>query len=177
MTTLPDPTAEQLNVVRQMRAFCQKRPWPGTPQTMLRCRALRQVPAATDPEMRTNLLLTFDKGYHASGWWRNAEYDTCWHLSLSWPTPGHPGPSYEELPDAEIDFWARLFFRDRHRWVWHEPGGADVPGRPHPDKLAHKNIVHLRLFVDRRSMVPILPTGEVYSLTRWDPDTPAKVDR
>lgn len=175
--TLPEPTVAQLNVARQMRAYCRRRPWDGRVLTMAACRAVRQVPAATDPELRTNLLLTLDKGYHASGWWRNAEYDTCWHLSLSWPTPDGRAMSYLDMPRAEVDFWARLFFGEFARWVWHEPGGADVPGRSMAHRQAHKPINHLRLFLDRHTHRPILPTGEVYELTRWDPDTPAKVDR
>lgn len=176
--TLPEPTVEQLNVARQMRAFCRRHPWPGTARTMPRCRAMRQTAAVTDAEMRTNLLLTLDVGYHASGWWRNAEYDTCWHLSLSWPTPGvDDRPSYEPMPRPEASFWARLFFGDYAKWVWHEPGGVAHDRRAHQEALAYKNIEHLRLFLDRRTLRPILPTGEVYDLTRWDPDTPAKVDR
>jgi hypothetical protein len=172
------PSAGQLNVVRQMRAFCRRRPWDGRPASMAACRALRQVPAVTDPGMRTNLLLTLDVGYHASGWWRNADYDCCWHLSVSWPTPGATTPSYEPLPRSEVDWWAELFFGDWTRWLWHEPGGSSDERRTAQEALAYKNIEHLRLFVDRESLQPILPRGEVYDLTRWIPGvTPPKVDR
>lgn len=172
-----EPTLEHLNIARQMKSYCRRHPWPGTPSTMPACRQIRQVRAVTDAELRTNLLLTFDVGYHASGWWRNADYDACWHLSISWPTPGVPGPSFEPMTKGEAGFWARLFFGDYVRWLWHEPGG-NQPDAPPEFNRAHRHIEHLRLFVDRPTMQPILPRGEVYTLTRWVPDvTPPKVDR
>jgi hypothetical protein len=181
---MPDPTAQQLNLVRQQKAWCRKHPWDGRAPTMEHCRRLAQVAAATDPEMRTNLLLTFDSGYHVSGWWRNADYDSCWHLSLSWPTPGvswltdpNQKPSYEEIPKAEVDFWLALYFDSFSRWVWHEPGGAARDRRDAQGVSSYKNIQHFRLFVDKPTMQPILPVGEVYELRRWTPETPPKVDR
>jgi len=171
------PSAHHLNLARQMRAWCRAHPWDGYAHTMERCRRLRQEVAITDPEMRTNLLLTLDVGYHASGWWRNADYDCCWHLSLSWPTPGALQPSYEPIPRDEINWWATLFFGEYTRWLWHEPGGVAHDRRSHQEALPYTNIEHLRLFVDRESMQPLLPRGEVYDLTRWTDHTPAKVDR
>jgi hypothetical protein len=173
-----EPSREHMAIARQMRSWCRVNPWIGTVETMERCRRLRQVVAVADREMRTNLLLTFDVGYHASGWWRNADYNACWHLSLSWPSPGRPAPAYEEMPRAELDYWARVFFGDFARWLWHEPGGAKQPGRSLPERLPYKHIEHLRLFVDEPTMQPIFPRGEVYDLTRWvDGLTPEKVDR
>lgn len=31
------------------------------------------------------LVYTRDVGHHSCGWWKNPDYERCYHLSLSWP--------------------------------------------------------------------------------------------
>ena len=31
------------------------------------------------------IILTRDVGYHSSGWWKNPDYERCYHLSISFP--------------------------------------------------------------------------------------------
>ena len=31
------------------------------------------------------IILTRDVGYHTSGWWKNPDYERCYHLSISFP--------------------------------------------------------------------------------------------
>lgn len=35
----------------------------------------------------TKLIFTRDAGMHSSGWWKNPDYERCWHLSLSFVSP------------------------------------------------------------------------------------------
>ena len=115
------------------------------------------------------LALTFDQGTHASGWWRNSEYDRCWHLSLSWPRPAGPP---EAPADREVRAWARAFFGRDVAKTWTEPSASplDIHGRL-------PGVVHVRLFLDQDNR-PIQPTGEVYTLVPWrDGTSPENIFR
>lgn len=57
-------------------------------------------------------ILTRDVGYHTSGWWKNPEYERCYHLSVSFP--GGQKRSYLE------HILKQLFGYDR-RLLWCEP--------------------------------------------------------
>lgn len=131
------------------------------------------------------LLLTRDRMHHSVGWWRNAEYEYCWHLSISaWasePVPGvsprEAGTEPEDLPAAEERYWTFAFFPTHYDKLWHEPGGTD-PRLTTLEKMRYRHFSHLRLFLDPDTFEPFIPQGEVYDLTRWIPGlTPAKVDR
>ena len=112
--------------------------------------------------------------HHSVGWWRNAEYEYCWHLSISaWSDRAEP----EDIPPAEERYWAHAFFPKHFNKLWHEPGGTD-PRLTQPEKMRHRHISHLRLFLHPVTLEPFVPHGEVYELTRWIPGlTPDKVDR
>jgi hypothetical protein len=129
----------------------------------------------TVPDAMVLLILTFDVGTHACGWWKNSEFDRCLHLSISicaaregggWKYYNAP----EKAPGPEIEEWAKLTFQDQHpdalKWLWYEPGYRD------------KNIEHLRLFYSKITGQPILPKGEVYTLKPWGDGTdPEKIYR
>lgn len=151
--------------------------------------ATEDLPSRTAPhEVWVRLLLTRDRMHHSVGWWRNAEYEYCWHLSISsrpaadarLALAGLKRPEevgYVSLPQHEETYWGRLFFAEHANKVWHEPGGTD-PRLTREEKLRHRHIVHLRLFLDPETLEPFIPAGEVYDLTRWIPGlTPEKVDR
>lgn len=148
----------------------------------------RDVTGRTEPELAVRLLLSKDKMHHSVGWWRNAEYEYCWHLSISaWDRgnrslviPGRPlkdEADPEDVPEAEERYWTFAFFPEHYDKLWHEPGGTDPRLTPE-EKMRHRHFVHLRLFLEPETFEPFIPKGEVYTLTRWIPGlTPEKVDR
>jgi hypothetical protein len=185
---IPEPTREHLSIARQMRAKARKGWNVGSAASIEAYGAKRFTVAATTPELVVCLLLTRDRMHHSSGWWRNAEYEYCWHLSLSArdrlafraaEAGQQPGSTlgYEELPRDEVRYWTRLLFREHVDKLWNEPGGGD-PRLSLEQAQRNALIWHLRLFLDPDSMEPFIPKGEVYTLTRWiDGLTPEKVDR
>ena len=71
--------------------------------------------------------------------------------------------------DDEVRAWGLTLFRRYATWAWFEPAaGPEDPYRA-------PNVVHLRLYVDKRNK-PFLPRGEVYHLRPWDDGTsPPKI--
>ena len=106
---------------------------------MLRCRH------SFEP-MRVTVIFTRDIGHHSSGWWKNPDYERCWHLSSSFWVDGSTRLKREKL--------ARAFFGDDVKLTWIEPPYSAVGKR--------LSVWHYRLFCDE-GWQPIKPTGEVYS--------------
>ncbi len=98
------------------------------------------------------LMFTRDTGHHSSGWFKNPDYERCWHLSISFrdPETGEGRP----FDHAEAERWVKMFFRGHTEKVWCEP-----PRYPE-GKLFE--VHHYRLFCDE-AWQPIKPRGEVYS--------------
>lgn len=141
--------------------------------------------AETDPELTMSLLLTKDRMHHSVGWWRNAEYEYCWHLSMSAATTTDyrryltlgVTPSFQDIPQEERIYWGRVFFGEHASKLWYEPGGTD-PRLTKVEARERAHMHHLRLFLNPLTLQPHIPRGEVYHLVRWiDGLTPAKVDR
>jgi len=184
---VPEATAEHLALVEQMATRAMTGWYLGSMETLKEFGATVDIPSRTDPEeVWVRLLLTRDRMHHSVGWWRNAEYEYCWHLSIS-ARPAtevrlariglREDAGYVDLTKREETYWGRLFFAAHADKVWHEPGGTDPRLSP---QEAHRNraISHLRLFLDPETFEPFMPTGEVYDLTRWiEGLTPEKVDR
>jgi hypothetical protein len=172
------PTAEHLSIVRQMRAKARKGWYIGDRPSLERYAARRFARSATTNELVVQLLLSRDRMHHSVGWWRNADYECCWHLSLSAiPVEGSWDDDKADLPKTEVDHWAQLVFGEWTRWLWHEPGGTDPHLSPE-ERWRNRAIQHLRLFIDYATLEPIWPQGEVYHLTRFvEGLTPEKVDR
>lgn len=111
-----------------------------------RCRAYHEPTG-------TRLIFTRDVGHHASGWWKNPDYERCYHLSLSfldpanhaWPVPRDRGLTRE---------WVDCFFGADSRKLWCEP-----PYSPEGKAL---DVWHYRLFC-APDWSPIVPRKEVYS--------------
>jgi hypothetical protein len=129
--------------------------------------------------------------HHSVGWWRNAEYEFCWHLSMAAKAvpPGcdqatWAAAPFEHVPRGEARYWAHAVFGEHVDKLWFEPGGTD-PRLTREEVRAHATMWHLRLFLEPQLLdvrgephVPFIPRGEVYDLTRWiDGLTPEKVDR
>lgn len=139
--------------------------------------------ARLEPGRPTSVGISFDEGHHASGWWANADYERCYHLSLT-----HPGDGVEwvtlpesmgrgraqrqklETPsDAEVWEWALVMWGHNARLTWTEP--AAPPG----DAYRLPNVVHVRLFVDEHDR-PFMPLGEVYHLRPTVQSPPKIID-
>lgn len=97
-------------------------------------------------------IFTRDVGYHTSGWWKNPDYERCYHLSLSFfdPVTNEPAPHDHKTAQQFV----RAFFRSYAKWVWTEP--------PYSAQGKQQDIYHYRLFCDE-FWQPLKPRGEVYS--------------
>lgn len=91
------------------------------------------------------VILTRDVGYHTSGWWKNPDYERCYHLSISYPG-GTNFKKTEWLLNA-------LFGYDR-KLMWCEP--------PYSKTGKELEVYHYRLFCDE-AWKPIMPRREVYT--------------
>lgn len=189
VANIPEADAEHRELVERMGRKAMSGWFVGTMATLEAFGATADLPSRTNPaEVWVRLLLTRDRSHHSSGWWRNAEYEFCWHLSISarpsadcrlaalgLKKPDEVG--YVDLPKLEETYWGRLVFGVHADKVWHEPGGTD-PSLTAAEARRNRSISHLRLFLDPDTFEPFIPSGEVYDLTRWiDGLTPEKVDR
>lgn len=129
-----------------------------------------------EPGLTVSIIASHDQGTHASGWWRNSEYDRCWHLSLAaLAHDSSMGVGYADLPDLDRRAWAKAVFREHLAISWTEPPASKLD--IYRSAAASPYTTHIRVFLDRQGR-PIKPTGEVYTLLPWaEGDSPAKVFR
>lgn len=157
---MKDRAAHMASIARQMKAAARKGFFDGanTPRNLHYINRCSRV----DPVTCTKLIFTHDIGHHTSGWWKNPDYERCFHLSLS---PFEPSSGLVDVrgvlypTQAELDpklrlQWAKTFYQDHVSKTWIEPAYTDF------GKAAE--IWHYRLFLDK-ALEPILPRGEVYS--------------
>lgn len=124
---------------------------PGAMDLIDRCRAEYRQRGLT-----TCLIFTMDEGMHSIGWWKNPDYERCWHLTLSY---WYPNGTVAPHQPRESHEWVEMFFYPHAEWVWTEP--------PHSEPGKRKNVWHYRLFADA-GWQPIFPQGEVYSRLRTE---------
>ena len=91
------------------------------------------------------IVLTRDVGYHSSGWWKNPDYERCYHLSISFPGG---------MNRTKLEHILERFFGNNRRLLWCEP--------PYTEEGKKLGVYHYRLFCDEHWQ-PIMPRGEVYS--------------
>jgi len=89
--------------------------------------------------------LRVDIGYHTSGWWKNPDYERCYHLSISFPGGRN---------NKKLEHILNKFFGNNKRLLWCEP--------PYSEEGKKAGVYHYRLFCDE-NWQPIFPRGEVYS--------------
>lgn len=118
---------------------------PGQKQYVQRCTGFARVDG-------TCMIYTRDIGYHSSGWWKNPQFEQCFHLSISFKDPLTLRPAQFNHKRAKAV--AKLFFGHDLEKVWMEP--------PYTPEGKHNGVHHYRLFTDP-GWNPIKPTGEVYS--------------
>jgi hypothetical protein len=99
------------------------------------------------------IIFTRDEGHHTSGWFKNPDYERCFHLSTSF----FNYDARELAPQSRKESlrWVRLFYGDDARYAWAEPPASPL-GKRH-------DAWHYRVFCDA-GWQPIKPRGEVYSL-------------
>jgi hypothetical protein len=102
---------------------------------------------------KAHCIFTLDIGAHTSGWWKNPDYEACWHLSISYADleSGDRGPQDHKKSRKII----RAFYESHYKWVWCEP--------PYSQEGKIADVWHYRLFVDKATLLPLFPRGEVYS--------------
>ncbi len=109
----------------------------------------------------TNALMIFtrDTGMHTSGWWKNPDYERCYHLSLSFGA--YERDVFHAMPQDHKTArrWCEALFRENVKLLWIEPPFSDVGKQ--------RDVYHYRLFCDQ-AWQPINPRGEVYSKD-WTP--------
>ena len=91
------------------------------------------------------IIYTKELGYHSGGWWKNPDYERCYHLSIAFPG-GKDAVTLGKILD-------QLFGKDS-KLLWIEP--------PYSPEGKAKDVWHYRLFCDEHWR-PIKPRGEVYS--------------
>lgn len=91
------------------------------------------------------IIFTRDVGHHTSGWWKNPDYERCYHLSISFP--GGRNRKKEE-------YVLQKLFRSNCRLLWCEP--------PYSIEGKKAEVYHYRLFCDE-NWEAIKPRGEVYN--------------
>jgi len=102
------------------------------------------------PKYECTIIFTRDINHHHGGWWKNPQYEQCYHLSICFQGPDGVGAKDLKLTLKVLDL---LFGKDATK-VWSEP--------PYGDEGKRKDIWHYRLFCDK-NWEPFVPKGEVYS--------------
>jgi len=152
-----------------LQACARLDPWNGQSSISQAHRLV--VRSRVDHDQTVSILYTLDRGAHASGWWRNSEYETCFHLSIV----GMHAGKYSQVADVERRAWAIAIFGEQVSKCWNEPPADSTDRyRTAPASVA---TWHTRLFVDQQ-LRPIIPRGEVYTLIPFEDGTsPEKVFR
>ena len=139
------------NVAREMIRVCVTTPiYTGADNSI--SREILERCKAYHATTGTLLIFTRDSGHHTSGWWKNPQYERCWHLSISFRDPLTQRQRDKDI--ALTERWTTAFFHDNKRYLWAEPPYSKY-GRLH-------GVWHYRVFCDE-AWQPIIPKGEVYS--------------
>jgi cystathionine beta-lyase/cystathionine gamma-synthase len=98
------------------------------------------------------IVFTRDAGMHAFGWWKNPDYERCYHLSLSF----RDRLTMRCLPfdKKKAAEWVTMIYGDDSRLLWCEP--------PFSTEGKLVDVWHYRLFCDPKWQ-PIKPRKEVYT--------------
>lgn len=103
------------------------------------------------PETGCGVVFTRDVGHHSSGWWKNPDYERCFHISLSFITiDREPLPRNRVITELIID---RVYDKWQ-KYIWAEP--------PYTPRGREHDVWHYRVFCNP-AWEPIVPQGEVYN--------------
>lgn len=172
-------------VLRNWKRFVMANPWRGD-KPLLDRRYFQDTTAITEPGRPLRILMSFDIGYHSSGWFANSEWEQNLHLSFSYPRTDKPsiilptsvagvkphqmGTQLETVSDDEARVWGEIIYgKEDSKMAWFEAAAGVF------DPYRNPNVVHLRLFHDENGQ-PFMPKGEPYKLKPWaDGSSPEKV--
>lgn len=151
MTTVITPSMDKLVKAMKRHAGSGDQFYDGRNEFTPYFRRARQIHEKTG----TSLMFTRDKGMHSSGWFKNPDYDRCYHLSISFwdmeTNPEQPAPRPYEHNLAQL--WVNLFYGDWTRYVWTESTALEsLPCE----------VWHYRVLCNPKWQ-PIVPRKEVYS--------------
>lgn len=138
------------DIAARMRRMALTGVFDGSPTPYLdKCTGIHQASGV-------QFIFTRDTGMHASGWFKNPDYERCWHLSLSFRSPDGNKDAGARLPYDEkaAKAWVDAFFGPWTRYVWMES--------PYSDEGKACDVWHHRVFCDL-AWQPLIPRGEVYS--------------
>ena len=97
------------------------------------------------------IIFSRDEGHHTCGWWKNPDYERCYHLSVSFVDKfGNEKPHKKKVAEQLV----KMFFGSNQNLIWCEP--------PYSKIGLKKEVWHYRLFCDKNWQA-IKPRGEVYS--------------
>lgn len=146
----------RIPMVARMRIQAERSTWDGAEYTPY-FRMCRE----SDLESGTTIIFTRDVGMHDCGWFKNPDYNQCYHLSLSfYDTSRYPHGVTPRAPErGEAEGWVRLFYGDRCRYVWEES--------PVSERGKQIGVRHYRVMTDR-NWQPIVPAGEVYTTAKTE---------
>lgn len=122
-----------------------------TPQNMALIRRCSHV-WAFNPAEEATVLFTRDVGHHSGGWWKNPDYERCFHLSIAYRSALTGQPIEHDASRSQVV--AAAFYGDDARLAWVEP--------PYSPEGKGRGVWHYRLFADP-AWAPLQPRGEVYS--------------
>jgi hypothetical protein len=128
----PEISSAHRRLASRLRAGASRGWYKGDPESLQRYGAREILRSATEPELVLSLLFSRDRMHHSVGWWRNAEYEYCWHLSVACKAVDYPidpdqwnQAPYEPFPEPELRYWMHAIFPADHMKAWMEPGGTD----------------------------------------------------
>lgn len=113
--------------------------------------------AMLNRDAMVSAIFQMETGYHSSGWWKNPDYDRCFHLSVSFLDP--ETLQFFPIKKRQAGFVAKKFFPENHNMTWYEG--------PYSQEGKKAGVNHYRLFCDP-GWSPITPRSEVYDKT-WTP--------
>jgi hypothetical protein len=148
----PDPRLVSLARIRAAASVHDGRDSPASQRYLARCYYYHQ------PTL-TAIIFTRDTGHNSSGWWKNPDYERCYHLSLRFLAYERGIPLSLPYDWKMAKRWVEAFFADDAALTWHEGPFTDI-GK---SEAVH----HYRLFCDP-AWQPLKPRGEVYSKD-WTP--------
>lgn len=100
----------------------------------------------------TGMIFTKDIGHHSCGWFKNPDYEQCYHLSLSFRDVETGSIRTQDQDLAKL--WCKMFYQDAIKYLWAEP--------PTSDQGKYFDVWHYRVFCNQ-AWEPILPRKEVYT--------------
>ncbi len=106
-----------------------------------------------EPLTGTNLIFSRDEGHHSSGWWKNPDWERCFHLSICFRGQNDVR-KIQPFDEALAKVWVLHLYGPWRRFIHRES--------PRSDEGKQLKVHHFRVWANR-NWEPLIPQGEVYS--------------